>query len=69
MVGGSVQKLNNESGQAITEYILLLGIIVTLAVGVIAAIQGAVDRSILKFGSRLEHTLKTGRLKPNVWEN
>lgn len=70
----TIQKFINkllwdEGGQAITEYILLLAIVVTLAVALMRAIIQGIDRGLVRIGSGLERILKTGRLAPSVWEN
>ncbi len=57
------------SGQAVLEYILLLAITVTLVVGFSKTILDTLDKGVLKFGGRLEKTLKTGRAPANVWTN
>ncbi len=59
----------NQRGQAVLEYILLLAVTVSLVVGFSKTILTAVDQGILKFGGRLEKTLKTGRAPANVWTN
>ncbi len=59
----------NQRGQAVLEYILLLAITLTLVVGMSKTILEALDQSVLRFGGRLEKTLKTGRAPANVWTN
>lgn len=58
-----------ESGQAITEYLLLLSIVVFGATALIRGIMSAFDQGILTLGGQLEKDLKTGRAKLSVWKN
>ena len=58
-----------ESGQAITEYLLLLSIVVFGATALIRGIMSAFDQGILSLGGQLEKDLKTGRAKLSVWKN
>jgi len=61
--------LQNSSGQATTEYILMLTIAVIISLLLTRGILEAVDRSILVFGGNLEKQLKTGRAPVNVYIN
>lgn len=59
----------DESGQGVTEYVLLLGFVV-LGAGVIArGILTALDAGVLKLGGQLEKDLKTGRAPLGNWQN
>ena len=61
--------IRDEDGQAITEYILLLAVVVTIAVGVARLVMEVLDESVLRVGGVLEKKLKTGREELNVWSN
>lgn len=61
--------IHEESGQAFTEYILILAFSISVLIALSRAILEAVDGSILRFGSRLERALKTGRAPAGVWGN
>lgn len=61
--------VQDESGQAITEYILLLSVIVVGAAALTKSILGVLDKGILRLGGQLEKDLKTGRAPLNVWKN
>ena len=58
-----------ESGQAITEYIILLLFVVGVAVGMTRTILKSIDSGILRLGGQLQRDLKTGRSPLNVWKN
>ena len=60
---------NDESGQAFFEYIFLLSLAVMMAAFFANVVLGAFDDGILKFGSKFEKYLKTGRMPPDVWTN
>lgn len=61
--------LKDEDGQAITEYILLISIVLIGATSLTRIILDALDNAILGFGGQFEKYLKTGRAPPNVWSN
>jgi Flp pilus assembly pilin Flp len=69
-VGAAVREfLSDESGQAISEYIILLTI---LAVGVGALAKGILSTmksGVLVLGGQLEKDLKTGRTTLGVYVN
>lgn len=67
--GCSKKFIQEESGQAITEYILILAFSVSILIALSRAILSAIDNSVLKLGSRLERALKTGRAPASVWKN
>ena len=58
-----------ESGQAITEYVILLAFAVGTAIAFARGILGVIDKGILKLGGQLEKDLKTGRSPLSVWKN
>lgn len=61
--------LREDSGQATTEYILILSAAVTAAVALSRALLTGLNKGILVMGAQLERDLKTGRAPPNVWRN
>jgi Flp pilus assembly pilin Flp len=61
--------LRDDSGQAFTEYLLLLSIAVVGAAALARAIMDVLDKGILKLGGQLEKDLKTGRAPLSVWKN
>jgi hypothetical protein len=63
------KKNNSKSGQAITEYILLLSIILGFVFGFSKAISSAFNRGTTGFGSKIEARLLTGRGNLKLWEN
>lgn len=63
------RKLNDESGQALVEYLLLLSLIFTVSVGFSRRIVSALDSSITVFNGTLEKDLRTGRATVRFWEN
>jgi hypothetical protein len=64
-----IQLYTDEEGQATVEYVLILIFTVGFASQLSKLLLGALDRAILVLGAELERGLKTGRLKPNVWQN
>ncbi len=59
--------LRDESGQAATEYILLLAL-VTAGVGVMFKnIIRALDKGVVYIGGALEKDLRTGRMNIELW--
>lgn len=61
--------LADESGQATTEYILILSVTVVGASALARTVLRALDNGVLKMGAELEKNLKTGRAPVNVWSN
>lgn len=61
--------LADESGQAMTEYILLLSVIVVGASSLARGILKVMDQGILRLGGQLEKDLKTGRSPLSAWKN
>ncbi|MFN7685810.1 MAG: hypothetical protein ACK5QT_10420 [Oligoflexia bacterium] len=58
-----------EEGQGITEYVLILGFSITLAVLFARGLKTAIERGILVLGGELEKDLKTGRTQLGAWKN
>ncbi len=61
--------VRDESGQAITEYILLLTLTLTAAIALARGITSALNTSTLALGGQLEKDLKTGRVSLDIWKN
>lgn len=61
--------LEDDSGQATTEYILLLTFTIVGTAGFARVILTAIDRGILRLGAQLEMDLKTGRADLSAWKN
>lgn len=61
--------VRDESGQGLTEYVLLLSFAIATAVAVARSLRSAIDRGILIFGGELEKDLKTGRTQLGAWKN
>lgn len=59
----------DDSGQAITEYILLLSFAVGAAGLLARGLIAVLDRITLTFGAQLEKDLKTGRANVGTWSN
>lgn len=60
---------SEEAGQSITEYVLLLSVVLVGAGAMGRGLMRALDRGILTLGGQLERHLKTGRAPLNVWKN
>ena len=69
--GGNFIKifLQEEDGQAIVEYVLLLSVVIVGAATIARAIMSALDRGVLRLGGQLEKDLKTGKEKLSAWQN
>ena len=61
--------LEDTSGQATVEYILILSFCVVSAVAMAKGILTVLDKGILRLGGQLEKDLKTGRAPLGVWTN
>jgi hypothetical protein len=59
----------DESGQGLTEYILILSASILAATQLARKMIDVLDKGILRLGSELEKDLKTGRAPLSVWEN
>ncbi len=72
-IRGSLARLrslvDDESGQATVEYILILSVVVAGAGLLSRKLIEALDSGVLKLGGQLEKDLKTGRAPVDVWEN
>jgi Flp pilus assembly pilin Flp len=64
-----VSILADESGQATTEYVLILSVVLFGAISLAQIILSTVDQGILTLGSQLEKDLKTGRATLASWTN
>ena len=58
-----------QKGQATTEYVLLLALILTGAIFMSRQIIDVMDRGLLKLGSQIEKDLHTGKTPANAWRN
>lgn len=61
--------VRDESGQAITEYILIMSLALGGAVAISKGLMSALDKFTLAFGAQLEKDLKAGRAPSSVWTN
>ena len=61
------RKRSNQSGQAITEYILLLAIVVGLVAFFMHTITGSFDQTTALFGGKIEKQIRTGSAPATVW--
>jgi Flp pilus assembly pilin Flp len=69
-VGRELAKfIQDESGQAVTEYMLILAFAVSVAGALSRRIVEALDKALLKLGSSMERMLKTGRAPAGIWTN
>jgi Flp pilus assembly pilin Flp len=59
----------DESGQATTEYVLILSFVLFGAISLAQVILSTVDQGILTLGAQLERDLKTGRANLDSWTN
>lgn len=61
--------LRDESGQAITEYLLILSVAVATALTFSRGILKGISDGVLSLGGQLEKDLKTGRMRVEYWKN
>lgn len=61
--------LADDSGQAVTEYILILSLSLAGAIALGRGLLAAMDKFTLAFGAQLEKDLKVGRAPTRVWTN
>lgn len=61
--------IQEEEGQAVTEYVLLLLASLAAVTAMARAILGVLDKGILTLGGQLEKDLKTGRAPVDVYKN
>jgi Flp pilus assembly pilin Flp len=59
----------DESGQAITEYVLLLALIMTGLIAISRGLLATLNTVTLAIGGELEKDLKTGRVPLSAWKN
>jgi Flp pilus assembly pilin Flp len=64
-----VKFLRDESGQAITEYLLILSVAVATALTFSRGILKGISDGVLSLGGQLEKDLKTGRMRIEYWKN
>ncbi len=58
----------NESGQAVLEYVILLGITVGIVVAFTRNLMAGVDKAIPKWGRNLEIQLRAGAAPASLWD-
>jgi hypothetical protein len=61
--------VQDESGQAITEYILIMSLALGGAILISRGLMGIIDKFTLALGAQLEKDLKAGRAPSSVWKN
>jgi Flp pilus assembly pilin Flp len=61
--------MQEDSGQATVEYILLLAGVVAATTLMFKGIAGALDNGANSLGTQLENNLHTGRLPASIWAN
>ena len=61
--------ISDESGQGLTEYILILSASVFGVSQLVSVMKNAFDQGSLRLGAQLEKDLKSGRAPLYVWEN
>ncbi len=61
--------LRDDSGQATTEYIVLLAAIVIGASAMARQILQTLEQGVLRLGGQLERDLKTGKAPLGIWTN
>lgn len=64
--------IGDESGQAVTEYVLILTLAIGGAIGIAKALIGVFDKFTLALGAQLEKDLKSGRANADpgaIWSN
>ncbi len=59
----------DESGQAVTEYVLLMSIALGSAIAISKGMMRVLDRFTLALGAQLEKDLKAGRAPSVIWKN
>lgn len=65
---GTARKiLEDRSGQAVTEYILLLAFIAATSLVLMKGILKSLDTGTVIFGAQLERDMKTGRMPSGDW--
>ena len=58
---------NQESGQAITEYILLLAIVLGMVSLFLSKLTGSFDLATTAMGGKIEKQLRTGKAPASIW--
>jgi len=64
-----MKNFRDDSGQAITEYLLLLSVIMAAALAFSRGLIRGISSGVLSLGGQLEKDLKTGRVKLGIWKN
>ena len=59
----------DDSGQATTEYVLILSVVLFGAISLAQVVLSTIDQGILTLGAQLEKDLKTGRATLASWTN
>ena len=59
----------DDGGQAVTEYMVILALVLGGAVLLARGFVDVMDRGILKLGSQIEKDLHTGKTPANAWRN
>jgi Flp pilus assembly pilin Flp len=59
----------DESGQAFTEYVLIMSLALGGAIGISKMLMSVLDEFTKAFGAQLEKDLKAGRAPTSVWKN
>ncbi len=62
-----LRKKKNESGQALTEYVLLLMIVVPALVYFVGTLAGTFYKSSAKYGGFIEKQMRTGAAPATIW--
>jgi Flp pilus assembly pilin Flp len=62
--------VRDESGQAITEYVLIMSLALGGAIAISKGLMSMLDKFTLAFGAQLEKDLKSGRaVSSAIWTN
>jgi Flp pilus assembly pilin Flp len=61
--------VREESGQAITEYIMLMSVLAVAALTLSRGVLRGIFEGVLTLGGQLEKDLKTGRISVSNWKN
>ena len=63
----SLQNRKNESGQAVTEYILILAVALAFTILLSRTIFRSLDQGVLSLGAQMERDLRAGRGSVNAY--
>jgi hypothetical protein len=64
-----LQKKPKQAGQAVLEYVMLLGITVGTMLYFVRTMNKTFDKTVPKWGGRLERQLRAGAAPAKVWDN